>query len=98
MPTAQARRQSFFLANMAPQTVALNRGLWAAIEIAVRKLADCQGKPCVVTEPAFVGEQIATIGTDGVLAPSAIWKAVYDPRARAAWAYVWRANTAAPPC
>ena len=97
VPTAQTQQQSFSLANMVPQTAALNRGLWAAIETAVRKPAVRRGELYLVTGPAFVGEQIATIGPDGVLVPSATWKAVYDPRARAAGAYVC-ANTAAPTC
>ncbi len=83
MPTGEAQQQSFSLANMVPQTAALNRGIWAVIETAVRRLAVRRGELYLVMGPAFAGEQIASIGPSGVLVPSATWKAVYDPRVRA---------------
>ena len=97
MPDARAQQQSFSLANMVPQTGILNRGLWAGIESAVRDLAVAQGELYLVTGPAFQGRQIKSIGPNGVLVPTSTWKAVYDPRAGAAGAYVCR-NTARPTC
>ena len=97
MPNAESQQQTFSLANMVPQTPELNRGVWAGIEMAVRHLAERRGELYIVTGPAFQGENLATIGPDGVLVPSATWKAVYDPRSGGAGAYVC-SNTAAPRC
>jgi hypothetical protein len=81
MPTEDAQQQSFSLANMVPQTAELNRGIWAGVEMAVRTLAEREGELFLVTGPAFHGEQIRSIGSDGVLVPTSTWKAVYDPKA-----------------
>lgn len=97
MPDAQSQQQTFSLANMLPQAPELNRGVWAGIEVAVRHLAQRQGELFVVTGPAFQGQALKTIGPNGVLVPSATWKAVYDPTAGGAGAYVC-SNAAAPRC
>lgn len=96
MPTPQAQQQSFSLANMVPQASELNRGPWAAIEGAVRDMAEQRGELYVVTGPAFIGARVGSIGTDGVLVPTATWKAIYDPRAGTA-AYVC-SNFSRPVC
>ena len=92
----QAQQQSFSLANMVPQAPELNRGPWERIESATRRLAARRGELYVVTGPAFQGRQVRSIGA-GVLVPSSIWKALYDPRAGRAGAYLC-SNTAAPRC
>ncbi len=97
MPDADAQQQTFSLANMVPQTPALNREIWALIEMSVRRLAEREGELYVVTGPAFAGQQVTTIGPGAVLVPSATWKAVYDPRAGGTGVYVC-SNTAAPRC
>ena len=97
MPGPDAQEQSFSLGNMVPQTAQLNRGVWESIETAVRDLAVREGELYVVTGPAFQGQQLASIGPDGVLVPSSTWKAVYDPRTGGAGAYVCQ-NTAQPTC
>ncbi len=97
MPGPQAQAQSFALSNMVPQTAALNRGVWEGIESAVRALATQDGELFVVTGPAFRGRRLRSIGPDGVLVPSATWKAVYDPRTGASGVYVCP-NTARPRC
>ena len=97
MPTSQAQQQTFSLANMVPQAPTLNRGPWERIESAVRRLARRRGELYVVTGPAFTGTQIDTIGDNRVLVPTAIWKAVYEPRALAAGAYLCT-NTNRPAC
>ena len=97
MPTARAQQQSFSLANMVPQTPELNRAVWERIESAVRRLAEDEGELYVVTGPAFTGRNIASIGPDGVLVPTATWKAVYDPRVPGAGAYAC-SNTRRPIC
>ena len=95
--TLRAQEQTFSLANMVPQTPELNRGVWEGIESAVRHLAARRGELYVVTGPAFQGQQIQSIGLDGVLVPSSTWKALYDPKAGGTGAYLC-SNTASPRC
>ena len=82
---------------MVPQTPELNRGAWERIERAVRRLAVRRGELYVVTGPAYQGQRIQSIGPDGVLVSSSIWKAIYDPRASGTGAYLC-SNAAAPRC
>ncbi len=96
MPNAAAQAQSFSLANVVPQTAALNRGVWEGVETAVRDLAVRVGDVFVVTGPAFLGSELQAIGT-GVLVPTSTWKAVYDPHAGGTGVYVCQ-NTAQPRC
>ena len=86
MPDLEAQQQSFSLANVVPQTAALNRVLWEGIESAVRQLAERDGELYVVTGPAFQGRQLRALN-GRVLVPATTWKAVYDPGARGAAAY-----------
>ena len=97
MPGERAQEQSFALSNMVPQTAALNRGVWEGIERAVRRLAARRGELYVVTGPAYQGQQIQSIGPDGVLVPSSTWKAVYDPKGGGTGAYLC-SNAASPRC
>lgn len=86
MPTPEAQAQSFTLANMAPQAPSLNRGLWEEIEVATRNLAEQDGELFVVTGPIFgVGSALLN---GRVRVPTAMFKAIYDPRRRQAGAYV----------
>ena len=96
MPDPAAQEQSFSLANMVPQTAKLNRGIWEGVESAVRNLATAEGELYLVTGPAFQGSRVKSIGPDGVLVPTATWKAVYDPR-QGTGAYLCR-NTTRPTC
>ncbi len=86
MPDMDAQQQSFSLANVVPQTGALNRVLWEGIESAVRQLAERDGELYVVTGPAFQGRRVRAL-KGRVLIPTTTWKAVYDPGARGAAAY-----------
>lgn len=86
MPNDRAQQESFSLANMVPQAPRLNRGTWADIEIAVRKLAERQGEIYVVTGPIFRGAELQRVGD--VIVPTQIFKAVLDPRRGLAAAYV----------
>lgn len=90
MSTEKAQAESFSLANMVPQTAALNRKLWAEIESTTRGLALSYGEVFVVTGPAFGGATLKRIG-GRVLVPSATWKAVYVPAAAAAGVW-WAEN------
>ena len=87
MPDAQAEGESFSLANVVPQNAHLNRGLWARIEEAVRGLAGRDGEIYVVTGPMFRGESLKALN-GRVLVPTAVYKAVYDPKLGQAGAYL----------
>lgn len=86
MPTVQSQIDSFSLANIVPQNRQNNQLLWAAIEGATRHLVQQRGELYVVTGPLFEGEQINRIN-NRVFIPTHIFKAVYDPQAKeaAAW-------------
>lgn len=98
MPGQTAQQESFALSNVAPQTAALNRGIWEGTEAAVRHLAEQESELFVVTGPAFHGETLETIGPDEVFVPSSTWKAVYDPVAGGAGVYVYTNLKQHPTC
>jgi len=87
MPDAQAQAESFTLANIVPQDRTLNRGVWAAIEESVRRLALRRGTLFVVTGPIYEGRSLDEIG-GRVLVPTGLFKAVYDPARGEAGAYL----------
>jgi endonuclease G len=87
MATAKAQRESFSLANMIPQNPCNNEVLWEGIESAVRKLALRRTDLYVVTGPIFDGQTTGVIGS-GVMVPTRIYKAVYDPSVGQAGVYV----------
>ncbi|MDP4026507.1 DNA/RNA non-specific endonuclease [Methylobacterium sp. NEAU 140] len=89
MPTESAQAQSFSLANIVPQDRSLNRGLWADIEESVRRLATRQGSVYVVTGVIFSGDDVQEI-RGGVLVPTQLFKALYDPATGEAGAYLAR--------
>ncbi len=86
MPTRQAQAQSFSLANIAPQSPALNRGLWSEIEETTRDMALEDGDVFVVTGPIF--DNSSSLLRGRVRVPGAVFKAIYDPHTGAAAAYV----------
>lgn len=86
MPDERSQAESFSLANMVPQARKLNAGLWAAIEIAVRQRARRGGELYVVTGPIFRGGDLPAL-RGRVVVPTAVFKAVYDPKRRTAGAY-----------
>lgn len=87
MPTGAAQAQSFTLANIVPQDRAVNRGLWAAIEESVRRLATTRQTLFVVTGPIYEGASAQAINSR-VLVPTQLFKAVYDPARGEAGAYL----------
>ena len=87
MPDRIAQGESFSLANMVPQVHANNAGIWAGIEGAARRLALEEGEIYVVSGPAFVGKEIASLN-GRVLIPTHLWKVIYSPRQRRAGAYL----------
>jgi endonuclease G len=93
MPGREEQRESFSLANIAPQNSELNRGPWAELEGQVRDLAKSAGEAWVVTGVLFEGDQINTTPDGRVMVPTAFWKAVMIP-GKGAVVYV-AANTGA---
>nr|WP_057929548.1 DNA/RNA non-specific endonuclease [Burkholderia ambifaria] len=90
----EAMAESFSLANMVPQNPTNNRRLWAHIEEAVRRIGMSAADTYVVTGPMFKGAELKTIGATGVIVPTQIFKVVYVPTQRLAFAIVVN-NTAA---
>jgi endonuclease G len=94
MPTDAAKAQSFSLANMVPQFPKLNQQAWNQIEGATRKYAlRAPGDVYVFTGP-FFSKKRETIGPGQVWVPSHMWKLVYTPADKRAWAY-WMTNDGA---
>jgi endonuclease G len=87
MPSETAQTQSFSLANIVPQDRALNRGLWSDIEESVRRFTTRRGSLFVVTGVIFSGDDVRQIG-GGVLVPTRLFKALYDPQTGEAGAYL----------
>lgn len=87
MPDADSQAESFSLANMVPQAHRLNTGLWSSIEGKVRALALRDGELFVVTGPVFQGADLQAL-RGRVLVPTAVFKAVYNPRRGTAGAYL----------
>lgn len=88
MPDPESMAQSFSLANMVPQAPENNSGIWAtAVEKATRKYVERGNEVYVITGPIYRG-QVQTIGPNRVWVPTALFKLVYDPAKKKAWAYV----------
>lgn len=79
MPGLDAQRESFSLANIAPQNAELNRGAWADLEIDLRQFALMQAETFVVTGLLFEGQRVQTTPTGRVYVPTSFWKAVTVP-------------------
>lgn len=92
MPSVNAQTESFSLANIVPQDRTMNRGIWSDIEESVRRLATRRGSLYVITGVVFAGDSLREIGA-GVLVPTQLYKAIYDPTTGEAGAYLI-ANTA----
>ncbi|OTG95644.1 DNA/RNA non-specific endonuclease [Acinetobacter sp. ANC 3832] len=80
MPTKQSQADSFSLANMVPQAPKNNQQVWRELEEATRAMATKQKQDVyVVTGPVFSGKKLSTIG-NGVIVPTAVFKAIYIPK------------------
>lgn len=92
--TEEGMAQSFSLANMVPQSPQQNRGIWAKnVEKATREyVLRAQGDVFVFTGPAFTQTPVGTIGAGKVWVPDYLFKLVYDPTTRKAWAH-WVENS-----
>ena len=83
-----AMAQSFSLANIVPQNRENNQRLWSRLETAVRKIAVKYDDTYVVTGPMFIGSQLQTIGPTRVFVPTQLFKVVYVPSKKLAFAIV----------
>jgi endonuclease G len=91
MTSEKGMAQSFSLANMMPQARQNNQGIWAKrVEEPTRMyIKRAQGDVYVFT--GSVGNA-GSIGKSKVTIPSHLYKLVYDPNKKTAWAY-WVENT-----
>lgn len=91
MTRERGMAQSFSLANMMPQARQNNQGIWAKrVEEPTRMyIKRAQGDVYVFT--GSVGHA-GSIGKSKVTIPSHLYKLVYDPNKKLAWAY-WLENT-----
>lgn len=91
MTTEKGMAQSFSLANMMPQARLNNQGVWAKrVEEATRLYAKRTGGDIYV----FTGStgSLGSIGKSKVTVPAHLYKLIYDPSKKSAWAY-WVENT-----
>ena len=80
MNNTAAQQDSFSLANMVPQAPKNNQEVWRKLEEAVRSIVTKQHKDAyVITGPIFEAKRLKTIG-NGVIVPTAVYKAVYLPK------------------
>jgi endonuclease G len=91
MTSEQGMAQSFSLANMMPQARQNNQGIWAKrVEEPTRLyIKRSQGDIFVYTGSAG---QAGSIGKSKVIVPTHLYKLVFDPTKKLAWAY-WVENT-----
>lgn len=88
MPTKAAQFDSFSLANMVPQAPKNNQQIWRELEEATRAIVTKQKQDVyVVTGPVYAGKKLKTIG-NGVIVPTATYKAVYMPKTGTIGAYL----------
>lgn len=87
MPDKASQYDSFSLANMVPQAPKNNQQIWRELEEATRAIVTKQKNDVyVVTGPVFSGKKLKTIG-NGVIVPTAVFKAIYIPKQGVIGAY-----------
>lgn len=87
MSNKDAQYDSFSLANMVPQAPKNNQQVWRELEEATRALVTKQKQDVyVITGPIYKGKKLKTIG-DGVIVPTAVYKAIYMPKANVIGVY-----------
>lgn len=87
MSNKSAQFDSFSLANMVPQAPKNNQQVWRELEEATRAIVSKQKHDVyVVTGPVFAAKKLKTIG-QGVIVPTATYKAIYVPKKGVAGAY-----------
>ena len=80
MPDKASQFDSFSLANMVPQSPKNNQQIWREAEEATRAIVTKHKTDVyVVTGPVFAAKKLKTIG-NGVIVPTAVFKAIYIPQ------------------
>lgn len=80
--SSAAALQTFYLSNMVPQNLHLNRGLWRSLENKTRTWAKHSSAGLfVISGPIFANKPVQTIG-QGVAVPTHIYKVVIDRETR----------------
>ncbi|WP_269915162.1 DNA/RNA non-specific endonuclease [Acinetobacter sp. HY1485] len=88
MPDSVSQNDSFSLANVIPQAHHNNIDIFWKLEEATRGMITKQNQDVyVVTGPIFSGKKLNSIG-NGVLVPTAVYKAVYYPKTGVIGAYL----------
>lgn len=73
----EAMKESFFMSNMSPQSIAFNGGIWRELEESVRDWAYADRHLYIVTGPILEGA-MEKIGKNKVSAPLYFYKAILD--------------------
>ena len=76
--STNAMLESFYMANISPQTAFLNRNTWAMAEAFARECAVKEGSVFIVTGPICTNDNPKTIGIGNVVVPDAFYKVIYD--------------------
>lgn len=87
MRSVNAQFNSFSLANMIPQDIDCNGGIWSDIEGATRHLANKEGGIFVITGPLYTSSSLKSIGR-GVLVPTQIYKILFSVKQQKGAVYV----------
>ncbi len=80
-------RESFILTNMAPQTPALNRGIWKVLETDVRAWAHAGHALTIYVGPIWTASD-PTIGSDKVVAAGHYYKIITDQQTKQTLAFI----------
>lgn len=78
--------QSYSLANVIPQNMNNNRGIWKAIENKTRAIANVENGVFVLTAVYISRNQIMKTG-NGVFVPNGLFKVIYSPKSKAGIVY-----------
>ncbi len=87
MANKKEQYDSFSLANIAPQSPYLNRGIWKKLESSVRSLTRKHGEVYSVTGVLFKTQTPATL-PNKLAIPTHFFKAVYVPKTEQAGVYI----------
>lgn len=90
-PTIESQRETFSLANMAPQLHANNAGVWLHLENGTRNLAYSGHDVYMVSGPLFEGKELKQL-KGRVIVPTGFYKAIYDATTKEAGVFVTANN------
>lgn len=85
--SAEAQAATFLFSNAAPQSHALNAGLWFRLEVLGRVWAHSRGEVQVLSGPVLADDDLA-IGANRIPVPAAFWKVLVDPHTRETLAFM----------